>query len=116
MSSATRREVLQQIAAAALAGSLSPAAAQHVHDAAAKETAAAGGVYHHRAFNVHEFSTLQKLCELIVPGASKGHAAEFIDLLSSRNPEMAAIYTGGVAWLDHATEREVHTTFLGATP
>jgi hypothetical protein len=37
---------------------------------------------------------LKALCEIIVPGASKGGAAEFIDLLSSQNPDMATIYTG----------------------
>src|SRR6266568_4590110 len=112
MSSSTRRDILQKIAAAALTGPLSSAEAQHAHEAAAKETAATSGVYHPKAFTAHEFGTLRKLCDLIVPGASRGHAAEFIDLLSSQNPEMAAIYTGGLAWLDHAMEREVNTTFL----
>ena len=51
-----------------------------------------------------------------MPGASKGQAAEFIDLLSSQNPEMAAIYTGGLAWLDHYMERRVKTSFLEAAP
>jgi predicted Fe-Mo cluster-binding NifX family protein len=101
---------------AALAGSLGPASAQHVHEAAAQDTVAGGGVYHPKAFTAHEFTTLQKLCELIVAGASKGHAAEFIDLLSSQNPEMAAIYTGGLAWLDHAMGRAVNATFLAARP
>lgn len=114
MSSTTRREVLQKIAAAALAGPLGAEAAQHVHRATAH--AADNGVYHPKAFTTHEFSTLQKLCELIVPGASKGHAADFIDLLSSQNPEMAAIYTGGIGWLDHALERTANTTFLAANP
>jgi hypothetical protein len=116
MSSSTRRELLQRIAAAALAGPLGADAAQQVHHAAAKEAADSGGVYHPKALTPHEFSTLQKLCELIVPGASKGHAAEFIDLLSSQNPEMAAIYTGGLAWLDHAIERAVKASFAAARP
>ena len=45
-------------------------------------------------------------------GASKGGAAEFIDLLSSQNPEMLAIYTGGLAWLDDAMKREYVADFL----
>ena len=114
MSDNTRREMLRNIAAAVLAGPMGIAAAQEVHQAAAAEAVAAGGVYVPKALTAHEFATLNKLCELIVPGASKGGAAEFIDLLSSQNPEMAAIYTGGLAWLDHATEREVNTTFLDA--
>ncbi|HLK49827.1 MAG TPA: gluconate 2-dehydrogenase subunit 3 family protein [Bryobacteraceae bacterium] len=116
MSSRTRRELLQRIAAAALAGPLASDAAQHVHQEAAKETAAAGGVYRPQALTAHEYATLQALCELIVPGASKGHAAEFIDLLSRQNSEMAAVYTGGLAWLDHAMERSARTNFLAAKP
>lgn len=116
MSEPTRRELLEALAAGALAGPLSAQAAQHVHQAAAKEADAAGGVYRPKALNAHEYGTLQALCELIVPGASKGHAADFIDLLSSQNPEMAAIYTGGLAWLDHAMERTANATFLAARP
>ena len=116
MSELTRREILQTIAAAALAGPLNAQQARHVHDEAAKDTAASGGVYHPKALTAHEFGSLERLCELIVPGASKGRAAEFIDLLSSQNPEMAAIYTGGLAWLDHSMERAGKTTFLGAGP
>jgi gluconate 2-dehydrogenase gamma chain len=116
MSSTTRREILRKIAAAALAGPMGAEAAQHVHEATAREAAAAGGVYKAKALTAHEFDTLKALCELIVPGASKGGAAEFIELLSSQNPQMAAIYTGGLAWLDHAVEREFNATFLSAKP
>ncbi len=84
------------------------AEAQHVHNAAAADTKVAGGVYKPKALTQHEFDTLRKLSEIIVPGATKGGAAEFIDLLSSQNPEMAAIYTGGLAWLDDAMKRTYH--------
>ena len=116
MSSSTRRELLRRIATAALAGPLSAEAAQHVHRAAAKQAGATGGVYSPKAFTPHEFSTLRTLCEIIVPGASKGSAAEFIDLLSSENPELAEIYTGGLAWLDHAMQGAAGTNFLTAKP
>ncbi len=115
MSDSTRRKMIRSVAAAALAGPLTAQAAQHVHEAVAKESAASGG-YQPKALTAREFGTLQALCELIVPGATKGHAAEFIDLLSSQNPEMAAIYTGGLAWLDHAMERRDNATFLAARP
>ena len=114
--SPTRRELLRTIAAAALAGPLGAQQAQHVHEEAAREAVAAGGVYNPKALTAHEFDTLKALCELMVPGASQGGAAEFIDLLSSQNPEMATIYTGGLAWLDHAIGRELNTTFLEAKP
>src|ERR1700677_1965201 len=96
-----RREMLARIAAAALAGPLG--------------LEAAGGVYQPKALTQHEFETLKKLCELIVPGATKGGAAEFIDVLSSQNPEMSAIYTGGIAWLDEEMKRTYHADFLTAT-
>jgi len=110
----TRREILRNIAAAALAAPLAAEAAEHVHQAAAKQTV--NGVYRPQALTQHEFTTLRALCELIVPGASKGGATEFIDLLSSQNAEMAAIYTGGLAWLDHAMKNAVNATFLAARP
>jgi gluconate 2-dehydrogenase gamma chain len=110
----TRRETLAAIAAMALAGPLEMAEAQHVHQATAADAKAAGGVYAPKALTRHEFETLRALCEAIVPGASKGSAAEFIDLLSSQNPEMAAIYTGGLAWLDEAMKRSYNADFLAA--
>jgi gluconate 2-dehydrogenase gamma chain len=109
----SRRDVLSKIAAAALAGPLGLEAAQHVHEAAAAEVKP-GGVYKPKALTQHEFDTLKKLCEMIVPGASQGGAAEFIDLLSSQNPEMASIYTGGLGWLDRAMEHSGAADFLTA--
>lgn len=112
----TRREMLRKIAAAALAGPLAARPAQHVHQAVAKEREGSGGVYQPKALTAREFSSLQMLCELIVPGAAKGQAAEFIDLLSSQNRELAAIYTGGLAWLDDTMKYRVKATFLAARP
>jgi hypothetical protein len=105
---------LRNIAAAMMVGPLSLEAAQTVHEAAAASKA--GGAYKPKCLNQHEFDSLKALCELIVPGASKGGAAEFIDLLSSQNPDMAAIYTGGLAWLDRAVERANNSSFLKAKP
>jgi gluconate 2-dehydrogenase gamma chain len=114
MSSVTRRDLFRTAATAALAAPLSAQQAQHVHEQTAKQTAAGGGIYRPTALNAREFETLKTLCEMIVPGASNGGVAEFIDLLSSQNPEMAAIYTGGLAWLDHAMLREFNAPFVAA--
>ena len=73
-----RRTVLAQIAALALAGPLEVASAQHVHESVAADTKATG-VYKPKALTAHEFDTLRALCELIVPGATKGGAADFIE-------------------------------------
>jgi len=114
--SISRRDVLARIAAAAMAGPIGVEAAQHVHEAAAAAASTAGGLYKPKALTQHEFETLKTLCEIIVPGASKGGAAEFIDLLSSQNPEMSAIYTGGLAWIDDAMKLHHRVDFLAAKP
>jgi len=111
-----RRTLLAQIAAVALAGPLEIASAQHVHQEVAKDTKSTGGVYRPKTLTAHEFDTLKTLCEIIVPGATQGSAAEFVDILSSQNPEMAAVYTGGIAWLDQAMKREYSADFLTAKP
>jgi hypothetical protein len=111
-----RRTVLAQIAAVALAGPLEIASAQHVHQEVAKDTKAAGGAYRPKALNAHEFETLKTLSEIIVPGATQGGTAEFVDILSSQNPEMAAIFTGGIAWLDQAMKHRVSADFVSARP
>lgn len=114
----SRRNVLVTIAsAAAVTASVSEADAQHVHQAiAAQSKAAAGGPFKPAAFNDHEVKTLRVLCELIVPGAaSKGGAVEYIDLLSSHNAELKAIYTGGIAWMDRQMETRVQKSFVDAS-
>jgi gluconate 2-dehydrogenase gamma chain len=121
MSDVSRRDLLQRIALSITAGSLSLEAAQHVHGLAAQEKTAAGS-YKPKALNSHEYKTLQKLADYIVPadevsaGAVTAGAPEWIDLLASQNPELLAIYSGGIAWLDHAMERRSITDFLSATP
>lgn len=95
-------------------------AAQHVHQAVAevKKT----GAYKPKFFTEHEYKTLEKLADLIIPadehspGALAGGAPEFIDFLSSQSPELAEIYTGGLAWLDHQMNKTYSASFVAATP
>jgi hypothetical protein len=118
----SRRDLLRNAAAAVTLGSLSADAAQHVHNAAAEEKKAAAGVYKPKLLNEHEFKTLQRLTELIMPAdehsksALEAGAAEFIDLLCSQNDELSAIYTGGIAWLDREMVRRNQNDFLSSTP
>jgi gluconate 2-dehydrogenase gamma chain len=120
MSDTSRRELLQAIALSFTAGGWSLEAAQHVHKMAAQEKAL--GPYKPKAFTVHEYKTLEKLAGLIVPpdekspGAVASGSCEFIDLLASQNPELAAIYTGGIAWLDRTMLSRYSTDFVGAKP
>jgi hypothetical protein len=121
MSDVTRRDLLQRIALSITAGQLNLEAAQHVHGIAADEKAA-HGVYKPKALNAHEYKTLEKLADYIVPpdgavgGATAAGAPEWIDLMASQNPQLLAIYTGGIAWLDHAIERRGAASFVDATP
>ncbi len=114
MSEPSRRELLQTIALAFPLGGLTPAAAQQVHRIAAEEKAA--GAYRPKALTAHEYRTLKALADLIIPGAAAAGTPEFIDLLASQNPQLAAIYTGGIAWLDHAMRARYSTRFVNAKP
>src|SRR6266852_7039694 len=71
-------------------------AAQHVHNAVAEEkTTAANGKYTPKCFTEHEFLTLRRLSDLIIPadehspGALQAGAAEWIDYIAATSPELA---------------------------
>jgi hypothetical protein len=121
MSETSRRELLRTIALGALAGAMSLEAAQHVHTMAAAE-GGVGGAYKPRAFTESEYLTLEKLADFIMPAddhsgsATEAGCPAFIDLLASQNPELAAIYTGGIAWLDRAMIQRYGHDFLSADP
>ncbi|MEP7366837.1 MAG: gluconate 2-dehydrogenase subunit 3 family protein [Acidobacteriota bacterium] len=113
---ASRRSMLRSFAVAALAGALSEEASAQVHQHVAEEKkAVAGGVYKPKLFNAHEFETLAVLSDIIIPGARKAGAVEFIDLLASNNGEFAYPFTGGLLWLDDEFDRRFKTSFLKAT-
>jgi len=120
MSDVSRRSLLEAIALSFGAGTLSLEAAQHVHGIAADEKKA-NGAYKPKGLNPHEYKTLEKLADFIVPddekspGAVAAGAPEWIDLMASQNPQLLAIYTGGIAWLDRAMRQHHSTDFLGAT-
>ena len=117
----TRRDLLAKVAAGAAI--VMTADAQHVHEAVAQEKAAAKGPYKPKALTAHEYATVQKLSDLIIPadehspGALAAGAADFIDFLCNASDEMRDIWTGGLMWLDEATkDRATGKVFLDATP
>src|SRR5579884_120203 len=123
MADVSRRELVQiALAAVAAGGAVETASAQHVHQVAADEKAANNGVYKPKAFTDHEYKTLLRLAELIVPAdelspsALDSGAGEFIDLLCSNNSELSSIYTGGIAWLDVQMQRHHKVNFVDAAP
>lgn len=98
-------------------GVLSPALAQHVHMALADAKSLSGGPnYQPKCFTTRNFQTLKKLAEIIVPGATDAGAAEYIDFLSSRNGDLAAIFNGGFGWVDDYMQKKYGADFLSAKP
>ena len=120
MEDTSRRELFKilggsLVLTAAGSGVLSPALAQHVHaEIAAVKSLSAGPNYVPKKFTRHNFLTLKKLGDIIIPGASDAGAAEFIDFLSSHNDELAAIFNGGFGWLDHYMQKTYGVDFLAA--
>jgi gluconate 2-dehydrogenase gamma chain len=110
----TRRDLLIAFTAT---GVLTPALAQHVHEAVADvKSLDQGAAYSPKCLNAHEYATLRQLAEMVVPGATQAGAAEFIDFLSSRNPKMEQIYTGGLAWMDLESRHRYASDWLLAKP
>lgn len=109
----TRRDLLRRVGAG-----LSLAA---IHQAVAQDKTA--GPYKPKALTAHEYATLRRLADLIIPadehspGALEAGAADFIDFLCAASDEMRDIYTGGLAWLDDEMKRRYRgKDFLGAQP
>ena len=108
MSEITRRDVLQRLALAiAAAGAIDALDAREAHAAARQAAAAAGGKYAPKALSAHEFATLERLTDLIIPaddkpGALQADVAPWIDMLLNVNADLKAKYTTGLAWLDAA--------------
>jgi hypothetical protein len=86
----------------------------HQHVEQAKQQNA--GVYAPKLFTPHEWQTLRRLSDLIVPGAQAAGAPEYIDYLSANNNRLAVIFTGGLAWLDHEMQSRHSRTFVAAAP
>lgn len=123
MSEVTRRDLVRiALAVTAAGGAVEMASAQHIHQAAADDKVANGGLYKPKLFNEHEYLTLQRLAVLIVPAddtspsALDAGACEFIDLLCSNNVDLATTYTGGLAWVDNETMRRYGSNFVDAKP
>lgn len=118
----TRRDALRRLALAlAATGVLDRIAAQEVH-AMTSQAAAAGGAYAPTALTAHQFRTLERLTDLIIPvengapGAVAAGAAAWIDMLASANEKLKEIYTSGLAWLDTAMKQRGAADFLTASP
>jgi len=127
-SNVTRRDLLKTIGSSMIlttagAGVLPPVLAQHVHSAVMEIKSLDGGAnYQPKFLNKHEFATMRRLSELIIPadqhskGAIDAGAAEYIDFLCSRSPDFAEIFTGGLGWLDTEMQKRNQKAFVDASP
>jgi hypothetical protein len=123
MSDITRRDAVRRLGLMLMAtGALDRLAAQEVHHLTAVAQAGAGSSYSPRSFTPHQFATLERLTDLIIPvengkpGALAAGAAAWIDLISSENDKLKGIYTSGFAWIDGAIKKRGAASFVSATP
>jgi gluconate 2-dehydrogenase gamma chain len=129
MSDTSRRELFRIVGTTLLSAEL--ISAQDAKDAHAGMTMPAAGAprslnggpnFVPKYLKPHEFKTLRQLGDLIMPAdatspaASEAGAAEFIDFLCSRNEDLAAIFDGGLAWLDQFMIHKYGSDFLTSKP
>jgi hypothetical protein len=122
----SRRDLLRNVGAITLTtfgvNVVTAEAAQHVHQAVSEVKKTGQGTYKPKCLTAAEYKTLQRLADLIIPaderspGALASGAPEFIDFLSSQCEELAEIYTGGLAWLDHEMNMRYSASFVDASP
>lgn len=121
MSEISRREALSSLAMAFVAASgVDRLLAQEAHHAVQQAVAAAGGSYKSKALTAHEFRTLERLADLIVPvdngkpGALQADVPAWIDTLLAVNDELKTRYTSGLAWLDAEMKKRGAADFASA--
>ena len=123
MSDISRRDALRRLGLVlAATGFVDRLAAQEVHQMAGEARAAAGGMYSPKALSAHDYKTLERLTDLIIPvekgapGALAAGAAAWIDMMASENAELKGIYTKGLGWLDTAMVQRGQKDFVSAPP
>jgi hypothetical protein len=123
----SRRDILKSLTIGAAASSVLrviPAeAAEYVHHLVATERAMTpAGTYTPKFFPPQQYKTLETLCQAIIPadsdcgGALEAGAPEFIDLLTSENPEYQLKLGGGLMWLDAACADRYGKSYFDCLP
>jgi gluconate 2-dehydrogenase gamma chain len=125
--SVSRRDVLKSLGMGVIAGgvlrTIPAQAAEYAHHMVMSEKAtAATGAYTPKYFSAHQYKTLQTLCQTIIPpdgdsgGAIEAGAPEFIDLITSENPEYQLKLGGGLMWLDETCTDRYGKVYLECAP
>ena len=118
----SRRDLLKSITAGVAADSVLRViplqAAEYAHHMIDTEKAANKGPYAPKYFPPDQYRTLQSLCDSIFPadsesgGAVEAGAPEFIDLLTSENPQYQLTLGGGIMWLDSTCMNRYDKVYL----
>jgi hypothetical protein len=123
MSEISRRIALQRLALAfAAAGVVDAADASAAHHAVQEAARAAGGRYAPKALTAAQFSTLDRLTDLILPadgttaGAKQADVAAWIDTMLAVSEPLKTRYETGLAWIDTAAAATGARDFVSATP
>lgn len=121
----SRRDVLKSITAGVAADSVLRViplqAAEYAHHMIETEKTASKGPYVPKYFPPDQYKTLQSLCESIFPadadcgGAIDAGAPEFIDLLTSENPQYQLTLGGGIMWLNSTCINRYGKVYLDCT-
>ena len=114
-----RREVLRILGTAAAAATFPGFskwgfACGHVGNAALSVRPAS---YHPLFFTASEYTTVERLAEMIIPsddspGAKEAGVAEFIDFMVANDPGVQYPFRMGLAWLNAHSERSAGKRFL----
>jgi len=126
MDTLNRRTLLKLLSAAPVAAgfALTEAEAQQAHHLAQEARQAAqkaGTAYKPKFFTSHEYQTVRRLGDLIIPAddrsgsASDAGVPEFMDFTMVDQPERQVAMRGGLAWLDLECQRRFDATFVAAT-
>jgi gluconate 2-dehydrogenase gamma chain len=125
--SISRRDILKSLSMGIMVGSVLRVipleAAEYAHHMVEAEKAAApSGGYTPKFFRPQQYKTLQALCQAIIPsdadsgGAIEAGAPEFIDLLTSENPDFQLRLGGGLMWLDSTCTDRYGKAYLDCAP
>jgi gluconate 2-dehydrogenase gamma chain len=127
LKSISRRDVLKSLSIGAASTSVLRViplqAAEFAHHLIAAEKSASGTAeYTPKFFPPAQYKTLCALCNIIFPpdadlgGAIEAGAPEFIDLLTSENPDYQVALGGGLMWLDSTCIDRYGNVWLACTP
>ena len=121
-----RRSLLKILGSAPVAAGLALTEAeafQAHHQAAAARQAArrAGTAFKPKFFTAHEYETVRRLVDIIIPGDDRSGSAtdagvpEFMDFILVDQPQRQTPMRGGLAWLDLECEDRFDKRFVACT-